>query len=172
MPQGEVVVTVLAEETAGVEGTMPGTEQLVILLAEDDMGHATLVRRNLQRAGVSNQIVHVTDGQAALDFVRCQGDYNGRVKNGPLLVLLDINMPRLDGVEALRQLKADPTTQRVPVVMLTTTDDPREIARCYGLGCSVYVTKPVPYDQFVTAIQQLGLFLQIVQVPSEAASVE
>jgi CheY-like chemotaxis protein len=69
-------------------------------------------------------------------------------------------------------LKADPSTRRIPVIMLTTTDDPREIARCYGLGCSVYVTKPVPYDQFVTAIQQLGHFLQIVQVPFETAGAE
>jgi CheY-like chemotaxis protein len=143
------------------------TEPLAILLAEDDMGHATLVRRNLQRAGVANEIIHVTDGQAALHFVHCEGAYAGRPRSGPLLILLDINMPILDGVETLRRLKAEEATKRIPVIMLTTTDDPREIARCYELGCSVYVTKPVAYDRFVEAIRQLGLFLQVVQVPRE-----
>jgi CheY-like chemotaxis protein len=143
------------------------TEPLVILLAEDDLGHATLVRRNLQRAGVANEIIHVGDGQAALNFVHCAGPFAGRPRNGPLLILLDINMPVLDGVETLRRLKADETTRHIPVIMLTTTDDPREIARCYELGCSVYVTKPVAYERFVEAIRQLGLFLQVVQVPRE-----
>lgn len=142
-------------------------EPLVILLAEDDAGHATLVQRNLKRGGVANTIIHVKDGQEALEFARCEGAFAGRVRNGPLLVLLDINMPRVDGVETLRQLKADDSTKRIPVIMLTTTDDPREIERCYQLGCSVYVTKPVEYSEFVEAIKQLGLFLQVVKVPVE-----
>lgn len=171
MPQIEPPRLLLTADDARPGHTLTRAEPLVILLAEDDLGHATLVRRNLQRAGVANAIINVTDGQAALDFVRCAGDYAGRVRGGPLLLLLDINMPRLDGVEALRQLKADPATRQIPVVMLTTTDDPREIARCYALGCSVYVAKPVPYDQFVAAVQQLGLFLQIVQVPPETAHI-
>lgn len=142
-------------------------EPLVILLVEDDAGHATLVQRNLKRGGVVNTIIHVKDGQEALEFARCEGVFAGRVRNGPLLVLLDINMPRVDGVETLRQLKADDATKRIPVIMLTTTDDPREIERCYQLGCSVYVTKPVEYSEFVEAIKQLGLFLQVVKVPVE-----
>jgi CheY-like chemotaxis protein len=144
-------------------------EPLVILLAEDDPGHATLVQRNLQRSGIANEVVHVTDGQAALDYVSCTGAFASRVPNGPLLILLDIKMPRLDGIEALRQLKADPTTKCIPVIMLTTTDDPREIERCYELGCSVYITKPVEYERFVASIRQLGLFLQVVTVPAELA---
>ncbi|HET8629756.1 MAG TPA: response regulator [Thermomicrobiales bacterium] len=148
------------------------TEPLAILLAEDDAGHATLVQRNLRRGGIANTVVHVTDGQAALDYARCAGAYAGRVRRGPLLLMLDINMPRLDGVEALRALKADEATRRIPVIMLTTTDDPREIERCYALGCSVYITKPVAYDRFVEAITQLGLFLQVVQVPAETAGAE
>jgi CheY-like chemotaxis protein len=149
---------------------MPPSEPLVILLAEDDPGHATLVRRNLLRAGVANTVVHVPDGQAALDFARCEGAYADRARNGPLLILLDINMPRLDGVAALRRLKAEDATRRLPVIMLTTTDDPREIARCYELGCGAYVTKPVGYAEFVAAIRQLGLFLQVVQVPAETGA--
>ncbi|MBN9122623.1 MAG: response regulator [Planctomycetes bacterium] len=141
--------------------------ELTILLAEDDEGHAYLVQENLRDAGLANQVFHARDGQEALDFIHCQGAHTGRVPNGPLLLLLDINMPRVDGVEVLRRLKADPKTDEIPVIVLTTTDDPREVKRCYELGCSSYVTKPVDYDKFVEAIRRLGLFLSIVKVPSE-----
>ena len=143
--------------------------ELVILMAEDDDGHAFLVRQNLQDAGIVNRIVHVKDGQEALDYVRSAGTYTGRAPGGPLLLLLDINMPRVDGVEVLRQLKANPGTAQIPVIMLTTTDDPREVRRCYDLGCSSYVTKPVEYEKFVEAVRRLGLFLTIVEVPREDA---
>lgn len=142
-------------------------EELVILMAEDDEGHAYLVQQNLADAGVANRIVHVLNGQEALDYIHCRGAYAGRVPNGPLLLLLDINMPLVDGVEVLRQVKADPATASLPVIMLTTTDDPREVQRCYDLGCSCYVTKPVDYDRFIEAIRRLGLFLSIVRVPRE-----
>ncbi|SRR5579871_1924350 len=140
---------------------------LVILLAEDDDGHARLIERNLKRAGVGNEIVHVRDGQEALDFLRRQGKHADRRAGGPLLLLLDINMPRIDGVEVLRQVKAEPATAKHPVIMLTTADDPREVGRCYQLGCGVYITKPVQYDQFAEAVQRLGLFLDYVKVPQE-----
>jgi CheY-like chemotaxis protein len=143
--------------------------ELHIVLAEDDEGHAYLVQQNLADAGVTNPIVHVANGQEALDYVYRQGSHAGRVPDGPLLLLLDINMPLVDGVEVLRRLKADPATAQLPVIVLTTTDDPREIQRCYELGCSCYVTKPVEYVRFVEAIRKLGLFLSIVQVPREVA---
>jgi CheY-like chemotaxis protein len=139
--------------------------ELVIVLADDDEGHAYLIQQNLLDAGFTNPIVHVTDGQAALDFIHGTGPHADRTPAGPLLLLLDINMPRVDGVEVLRRLKADARTAEVPVIMLTTTDDPREVRRCYELGCSSYVTKPVVYEQFVEAVRRLGLFLTIVQVP-------
>jgi CheY-like chemotaxis protein len=142
-------------------------ERLVILLAEDDEGHASLIQRNLKRAGVVNEVVRVRDGQEALDYLRRQGPHAGRAARGLMLLLLDINMPRIDGVEVLRQVKADPATAKLPVIMLTTTDDPREVGRCYQLGCSVYITKPVQYEQFAEAVQRLGLFLDIVKVPQE-----
>lgn len=148
---------------------MAQQRELVILLAEDDEGHAYLVQQNLREAGLANPIVHVKDGQEALDYVRRDGAYGNRVPNGPLLLLLDINMPRVDGVEVLRQIKADPKTDTIPVVVLTTTDDPREVQRCYDLGCSSYVTKPVEYERFVEAVRRLGLFLSIVIVPPEDA---
>jgi CheY-like chemotaxis protein len=140
-------------------------EPILIVLVEDDDGHADLVARNLKRAGVFNGVQRLKDGQEALDFVRVVGAYAGRSGNQPLLLLLDIKMPRVDGLEVLRQLKADPRTTSIPVIMLTTTDDPREIDRCYKLGCSVYVTKPVDYQAFVEAVNRLGLFLQVVRVP-------
>ena len=148
---------------------MPG-EPLIIVLAEDDDGHAALVQRNLQRSGVTNEFVRVRDGQEALDYVLCRGQYARREATGSLLLLLDINMPRVDGVEVLRRLKSDAATAKLPIIMLTTTDDPREIERCYQLGCSVYVTKPVRYDKFVEAVQRLGLFLQVVRLPREEAA--
>jgi len=140
-------------------------EPLMIVLAEDDDGHAKLVQRNLERAGLVNGLQRLKDGQEALDFLRAEGDYAGRNANQSVLLLLDIKMPRVDGVEVLRQTKADPRTALIPVIMLTTTDDPREIQRCYELGCSVYITKPVDNQEFVEAIRRLGLFLQVVRVP-------
>jgi CheY-like chemotaxis protein len=141
------------------------TKPVTILLAEDDDGHAQLVQRNLDRAGVLNGFFRVRDGQELLDCLKSRGTSHEQVLGEAIVVLLDINMPRIDGIEALRQIKANPDTHRIPVIMLTTTDDPREIDRCYELGCNVYITKPVDYDGFIDAIRRLGLFLQIVQRP-------
>lgn len=140
-------------------------EPLTILLAEDDEGHASLIERNLRRAGLVNGFHRVQDGQEALDWIYGVGPHAGNGLNTSILLLLDIKMPRVDGVEVLHRIKSDPRTEAIPVIMLTTTDDPREIERCYHLGCNVYVTKPVAYETFVEAIKRLGLFLQIVQVP-------
>lgn len=145
-------------------------EPLKILLAEDDEGHATLIRRNLERAGVVNQIVHVKDGQEALDYLRGEGAHAGRGNQPPMLMLLDINMPRVNGVDVLREIKQDQATAALPVIMLTTTDDPREVQRCYELGCSIYLTKPVQYGEFVDAIKRLGMFLEIIKAPSAPAN--
>jgi CheY-like chemotaxis protein len=140
-------------------------QPVTIVLAEDDDGHATLIQRNLERAGLANGFIRLKDGQEALDYFRGEGSHAGRVLDPSVLLLLDINMPRMDGVEVLRALKADPNTALIPVIMLTTTDDPREVQRCYQLGCNVYVTKPVDYQAFIDAVKRLGLFLQVVQVP-------
>ncbi len=140
------------------------SDSMTLILAEDDDGHASLVQRNLRRAGFVNQLVHVRDGQEALDYIRGESNHARRVA-ADFVLLLDINMPRVDGTEVLRRIKADPTTAKIPVIILTTTDDPREIERCYDLGCSVYLTKPVDYEGFIDAINRLGLFLQVVKVP-------
>ncbi len=139
-------------------------ERMRILPAEDDEGHAALIRRNLERAGMVNEIIHVKDGQEALDFV------HGDRQVTAMLVLLDINMPRINGIDVLRETKQNPATAVLPVIMLTTTDDPREVQRCYELGCSVYLTKPVQYAQFIEPIKRLGMFLEIIKPPAIPAS--
>jgi CheY-like chemotaxis protein len=146
------------------------TQPMTLILAEDDDGHASLVERNLRRAGFVNEIIRVKDGQEALDYIRGEGDHTDRKVDQFVLLLLDINMPRVDGIEVLRRVKADPETSKIPVIMLTTTDDPREVERCYELGCSVYLIKPVEYDAFIEAVNRLGLFLQVVKVPRNGGS--
>ncbi|ADJ63993.1 response regulator [Herbaspirillum seropedicae] len=145
------------------------TEQSVnIILVEDDDGHAVLVEKNLRRAGLVNGFVRLRDGQEALDYLF--DPQRSRTELQQLVVLLDVNMPRVNGVEVLRRLKADPVLSAIPVIMLTTTDDPREIGRCYEYGCNVYITKPVEYEDFIEAIRRLGFFLQVVKLPGLAAA--
>jgi CheY-like chemotaxis protein len=141
-------------------------EMVTILLVEDDPGHARLVELNLRRAGIYNTIKVVTDGQQAMDYLFAEGEYAVSKPEPPMLVLLDLNMPVMDGYQVLEKIKSDSRTKAVPVVVLTTTEDAREVARCYELGCNIYITKPVEYDQFSEAIRKLGLFLGVVKVPN------
>jgi CheY-like chemotaxis protein len=138
---------------------------VTILLIEDDPGHARLIEKNVRRAGVSNEIVPFADGTTALRYLFARGDDGARTASPALLVLLDLNLPDMSGIDILRQIKEDAHLRSVPVVVLTTTDDKLEIKRCYDLGCNVYITKPVDYDGFAQAIRQLGLFLSVIQVP-------
>jgi len=140
-------------------------EEIVILLAEDDEAHASLIRRNLRRAGVGNEIFAFKDGKEILDFLFEQGDGPRRTHGVPYLLLLDIKMPRVDGVEVLRRVKQNKELRKMPIVMVTTTDDPREVEKCHELGCNNYITKPIEYDKFVKVIRQLGMFLLVVEVP-------
>ena len=136
-----------------------------ILIVDDDEGHVELVRRNLSRIALGNPLIAINDGARALDYIFRRGEFAGRTGADPL-ILLDINMPgAVNGVEVLRQIKADAATCKTPIIMLSTTDDPREVALCYELGCSVYITKPVDPLQFIEAIRRLGLFLQIIRLP-------
>ncbi len=140
---------------------MATNQNPTVLIVDDDEGHAILIRENLEAADLRSRIEHFRDGQAVLDF------FANRPKGGheTFLVLLDIRMPKMDGLEVLRRLKADPELSKVPVIMLTTTDDSREVERCYELGCSVYIQKPVDYDRFAEAIRRLGLFVTLVLAP-------
>ena len=140
-------------------------KEVTILITEDDEGHAALIRKNLGRAGITNPIMHFKDGQEVLDFLFRRGDPPHREDHAAYLLLLDIRMPKVDGVEVLRQVKTDPDLRKLPVIMITTTDDPREVARCHEIGCNNYITKPVEYEKFITAIRQLGLYLMVIEVP-------
>jgi len=134
-----------------------------ILLVEDDPGHSRLIERNLRRSGISNRIVAADSGRKALDYIF--GGENESRFSDRLLVLLDLNMPDIGGYEVLKRMKEDERTRHIPVVILTSTDDDREVSKCYELGCNNYVTKPVEYAEFVEAIRKLGLFLSVVKIP-------
>lgn len=137
-----------------------------IVMIEDDEGHARLIEKNIRRAGVNNPITPFPSGTDAVNYL-FGADGSGLVNKGrPLLVLLDLNLPDMTGVEILSRIKTNEHLKRIPVVVLTTTDDAVEIQRCYDLGCNVYITKPVNYDSFAHAIRQLGLFFSVIQVPA------
>ena len=140
--------------------------EVIILIAEDDAGHAALIKKNLARSGIVNKIIHFWNGQEVLDYLFCRGDGPHRSSGDCHVLLLDIRMPKVNGTEVLKQIKSDPELCKLPVIMVTTTDDPKEVEHCHSLGCSNYITKPVEYDKFVKAIRQLGLFLSVVQIPS------
>jgi CheY-like chemotaxis protein len=141
-------------------------KEVIILIAEDDDGHATLIQKNLKRAGIVNEIIRFKDGEQVLDYLFRKGNGEKRKNGNPYLLLLDIRMPKIDGIEVLKRVKADDELKKMPVMMLTTTDDPREVEHCHKLGCSNYVTKPIDYDKFVDAVRKLGLFLLIIQIPT------
>lgn len=140
-------------------------DNIVILIADDDPGHTRLVEKNLERAGLANTILKFADGQEILDFLFKRGKEPTSGERTGYLLLLDIRMPKVDGVEVLRKIKKDETLRKIPIIMLTTTQDPREVSRCHELGCNNYIVKPVDYDKFAEAIKQLGLFIRLVQVP-------
>ncbi len=138
---------------------------VLIVMIEDDEGHARLIEKNIRRAGVNNEIMPFTNGTSALEFLLGKDGSGNDSKGKQLLVLLDLNLPDMTGLDILEKLKQNQHTKRSPVVVLTTTDDTREIQRCYDLGANVYITKPVNYEGFANAIRQLGLFFAVMQVP-------
>lgn len=141
-------------------------QPVVIVMIEDDEGHARLIERNIRRAGVNNEIVPFADGTAALQYLFGPDGSGQASAHRSLLILLDLNLPDMTGVDILAQVKSNPHLRRSPVIVLTTTDDQREIQRCYDLGANVYITKPVNYEGFANAIRQLGLFFSVMQVPA------
>ena len=138
---------------------------VTILIAEDDEGHAELIIEQLRSAGVSNEIIRFRDGQELWDYLMAAGRRTSPYDNHGFLLLLDIVMPRLDGLEILRRIKTDKQWRNLPVIVLTTTDDSREIESCYTLGCNCYITKPMEYERFAEMLRRLGLFLMVVQTP-------
>ena len=136
-----------------------------ILLVEDNPGHAILIQTNLRKSGISNLIHHVDDGQKALDYVLGAIEDVEDDDYKPILILLDLNLPVLSGYQVLERLKAHPIAKKIPIIVLTSTQDEAEIERCYQLGCNVFLSKPVEYDEFQNSIRQISLFLSIVRVP-------
>jgi DNA-binding response OmpR family regulator len=144
------------------------TSAATIIMVEDDDGHARLIEKSIRRAGVENDIIPFTNGTDAVEFL-LGSDGTGAVSQGKaLLILLDLNLPDMTGVDIIKRVKENEHLKRTPVVVLTTTDDAVDIHRCYDCGCNVYITKPVNYDSFSNAIRQLGMFFSVIQVPATA----
>lgn len=142
------------------------TKEVIVIIAEDDDGHAALIKKNLKRGGMTNETLRFKNGEEVLDFLFKKGKGRQIQPGFSYLLLLDMRMPKIDGTEVLRQVKADEILKKIPVIMLTTTDDPIEVSRCHELGCNSYVVKPIDYDSFVHVIKQLGIYMDIVQLPT------
>ena len=138
---------------------------ITIIIAEDDEGHAYLIKRNLMKAGIANPIIHFKDGEEVLNFFSDKkNDEHFDSVNG-YIILLDIKMPKIDGTEVLKTMKSHPVLRKIPIVMITTTDAPAEVELCHSLGCNSYIVKPIDYEKFIDVVKKLGYFLSIVEVP-------
>jgi two-component system, response regulator len=140
--------------------------QVEILLVEDSSADAEMTMRTLKRRGIANHMVWVRDGVEALEYLFCEGEYAGRASGDPKLVMLDIKMPRMDGLQVLEKLKRDPRTQRIPVVMMTSSREEFDLLASYTLGVNSYVVKPVDFDAFAGIVAQVGMYWMIAnEVP-------
>lgn len=143
-------------------------DEIEILLVEDNPTDAELTIRALKKKNLTNKLVWVKDGAEALDFLFARGSYSDRSKEGlPKLVLLDLRMPKVDGLEVLQQIKADERTRKIPVVVLTSSKEDKDIVDSYELGVNSYVSKPVEFDEFTDAISTLGLYWMLLNKPPE-----
>ena len=136
-----------------------------ILLAEDSSADAEMSIDALREAKLANPVVHVEDGVEALDYLFCRGAFEGRGKGNPVVVLLDIKMPRLDGLEVLKKMRSTESLKRVPVVILSSSREESDLARSWDLGVNAYVVKPVDVDQFFDAVRTLGRFWAVLNEP-------
>ena len=138
---------------------MNNPTEVEILLVEDNMSDAELVIRALRKVNLANHLVHLKDGEEALDFVFGTGSYEGRKKTVvPKVILLDIKMPKVDGIEVLRQLKSNPETKFIPIVIMTSSKEERDLVSSYELGVNSFVVKPVVFGEFAKAVSELGLY--------------
>jgi CheY-like chemotaxis protein len=143
------------------------SETATIVIAEDDEGHATLVQRNLRRASIPATAVRVRDGQELLDYMYRRGPWHSRPGHAAILLIVDLNMPRIGGLEALERLKRDDQFAHIPIFILTTSDNPSELDRCYASGASACLIKPVEFGSFGEMVHRLGEFLEMARLPSE-----
>ena len=142
------------------------THDVEILLVEDNPNDVKLTLYAFKQHNLSNQITVVRDGEEALEYIFCTGAYSHRnIENGPKIVLLDLNLPKIDGLEVLRQIKANPKTRVIPICVLTTSREERDIVDSYQLGINSYIVKPVDFEQFVEAIRTLGLYWLLLNQP-------
>jgi CheY-like chemotaxis protein len=141
-------------------------EEPMVLTVEDDEGHAILIRQNLEASGCCNRITHFNNGQAVLDFFFNQVGAQPVPHRNAYVVLLDIRLPKVNGIDVLRRLREEPALHHVPVIMLTTADDDIDVARCYEIGCSAYIRKPVEYDDFAETIHRIARFINLLLVPA------
>ncbi|MDB5208384.1 MAG: Response regulator rcp1 [Flavisolibacter sp.] len=143
-------------------------DNVEILFAEDSMDDATLTIRALTKSGFLNKLHHVKDGAEALDFLYCRGLYASRNPDGkPKLLLLDLKMPKVTGMQVLEKVKADPAFKSIPVVILTSSQEDPDIAQCYALGANSYIVKPVDSDNFFHAIKEMGMYWMILSQPAQ-----
>jgi CheY-like chemotaxis protein len=133
-----------------------------ILLAEDNPKDVELTLEALEEHHLANQVTVVRDGVEVMEYLRCQGKYEGRRSGNPAVVLLDIKMPRMDGLEALRAIRADPALRTLPVVMLTSSREEPDLKKSYELGANAYVVKPVDFQDFIEAVRQVGIFWAVI----------
>jgi len=141
-------------------------ENVEILFVEDSMDDAALTIRALKKSGCTNKLLHVKDGAEALDFIYCRGAFVSRKKTEfPKLILLDLKMPKVSGIQVLDQVKSDPTTKSIPIVMLTSSNEGPDIEQCFALGANSYIVKPVDSDNFFRAIKEIGMYWMIFSQP-------
>jgi len=140
--------------------------EVEILLVEDNIHDAELTIRSLKKVNLANNLFHVKDGEEALDFIFAKGEYAGRqITNRPKVILLDIKMPKVDGIEVLKQIKANAITKTIPVVIMTSSREEQDIITSYKLGVNSYVVKPVNFEAFAKAICDLGFYWLIINQP-------
>ena len=144
------------------------TPEVEILLVEDSASDAEMTIRALKKNNLANKLLHVPDGAEALDFLFAEGKYVGRqIENKPKVILLDLKMPKVSGIEVLRKIKSDARTKKIPVVVLTSSKEDPDIQECYDLGVNSYVVKPLSFDEFSKAVSNLGLYWMIINQPHQ-----
>ena len=141
--------------------------QVDILLIEDNLHEAELTIRNLKKHNLANRLLHIDDGADALEYIFAKGKYAGESRLNPRLILLDLKLPRVDGLEILRQVKSNEITKTIPVVILTSSREEKDIVESYRIGVNSYIVKPVSFDAFALAIKELGLYWMILNQSPE-----
>lgn len=136
-----------------------------ILLVEDNLHEAELIIRSLKKSNLANKLLHIDDGAAALEYIFATGKYSGRqINNHPRMIILDLKLPKVDGLEILKEIKSDDRTKTIPVIILTSSREEQDVLKSYSLGVNSYIVKPVNFDSFTKAVAELGLYWMVLNV--------